>query len=278
MPNLRVVSDNAADRATSVVASTTAGALTTANLKTEYKSEIWRSTSTTASLTIQWTNAELLGMLALVFCNLTSAATFRVRCYTNAADPTPVVDKTAFACGAADFDEFFWGGEALGQNGYMYDANAAYGCIYFTPGMYKKVVLDIADPVLTAGYVQASRLIVGMYWEPEEAAEAGATVGVIDNSKQERTDAGDLRTDRGTVHKSLNFDMNFLTTQDRNSLWNILRGAGLFKPLYISLLPESSADEIGEQVYQIYGKVTKQTSIKYALLNQSATQIEIEEM
>lgn len=276
MANLRVVYDNAADRASSVVASTTAGALTTANLKSDYKSEVWRSTAASATLTIQWATAELAGMLALPFCNLTSTATFRVRCYAVATDPTPAVDKTATACPGAQFDSFFWGSEPLGVNAYSY-GGASYGCIWFPVGTYQKIVLDITDSSLS-GYVEASRLVIGTYWSPTYTAEAGASINIVDNSKQERTDAGDLRTDRGTVSKSLSFDLNFLTQADRNSLFNILRGNGMYKPVYVSLIPESTDDQVGEQIFQVYGKLSKSGALKYNLWNQFATQLEIEEI
>jgi hypothetical protein len=276
MANLRVVYDNAADRASSITASTTAGSLTTANLKTDYKSEIWRSTATTATLTIQWASAEMVGMLALAFCNLTSAATFRVRCYYNATDPSPAIDKTAYACPGVDFSNMGWGTEPLGVNAYSY-GGGTYGAIWFATGTYQKIVLDITD-VIPAGYIEASRLVCGRYWSPAYNAESGAQVSMVDNSKQERTDAGDLRTDRGTVAKAMSFDLNYLTATDRNSLWNILRGNGTFKPVYVSLLPESTDDQTGEQVYQVYGKLTKQAAIKYNWLNSFSSQLELEEI
>jgi hypothetical protein len=183
---------------------------------------------------------------------------------------------TGFAAPASDFDAFGWGTEPLGVNAYAY-GGGAYGVMWVTPGTYQKVIIDITDTSNPLGYVEASRLVVGGYWSPTYTAEAGASVTVQDNSKHERTDAGDLRTDRGTIHKVINFDLNFLTTADRNSLWSVLRNNGMHTPVYVSLIPESD-DEIGEQIYQVYGKISKNGSIKYALLNQSTSQLEIEEM
>jgi hypothetical protein len=276
MANLRVVYDNAADRASSVVASTTAGALSTDNMKTDYKSEVWRSTEPTATIVIQWTTAELCGMLAMPFSNLTSDASFRVRCYANAADSVPLVDKQVAACPGASLGGFQWGQEALGVNAYSY-GGAAYGVIWFPTGTYQKIILNIVDSS-PSGYIEAARLVIGTYWSPAYTAESGATITPLDNSKSERTDAGDLRTDRGTVSKSLAFDLNFLTAADRNSLFNILRGNGLFRPVYVSMIPESTDDAIGEQIFQVYGKLTKQASLKYQWLGNFSTQLEIEEI
>ena len=68
---MRIVADNAADRST-LIASSTAGLLAASNLLTDIKSEVWRSTGTSATLTMSWPVAELVGMVALPFCSLLS--------------------------------------------------------------------------------------------------------------------------------------------------------------------------------------------------------------
>jgi hypothetical protein len=273
--NLRVVYDNAADRAT-IVASSTAGTLVASNLSTDYKSEVWRSTGLTATLTITWPTAELIGMVALAFASLSSAATFRVRGYQNDDDSTPLFDVDGFACYGADFDAFPWGTVPLGVNAYSY-GGGAYGVLWTPVHACQKIVLDIADSN-PLGYIEASRLVCGTYWEPIYSAESGATVGITDTSKNERTDAGDLRTDRGTIHKTLSFDLNVMPKEDRDALYNILRGNGMFKPVYISLVPVYDEDETGEQIFQIYGKVSKSANIKWAYAHMFSTKLEIEEV
>lgn len=273
--NLRVVYDNAADRAT-ITASSSAGTLTPDNLKTGYKSEVWRSEGLTATLTITWAQAELIGMVALAFSSLTSASTFRVRGYAVATDVVPLIDESGFAAFGANFDEFAWGMEPIGVNAYSY-GGSAYGVLWLSQvHACQKLVVDIAD-VNPLGYIEAAYLVCGTYWEPIYTAEAGVTVGMVDNSKNERTDAGDLRTDRGTIHKTISFDLTVMPRQDRDALYNILRGNGMFKPVYVSIDP-ASEDEVGEQVFQIYGKFSKQNSIKWAHADMFSTHIEIEEV
>lgn len=75
---LRIVYDNAIDRST-LSASSTAGSLASSNLLTDNKSEVWRSTGTTARLTATWSVAELIACVAMPYCNLSSTATMRVR-------------------------------------------------------------------------------------------------------------------------------------------------------------------------------------------------------
>jgi hypothetical protein len=81
MPNLRVIYDNAADRAT-LSASSSVGALVAANLKSDLKSVVWRSTSAgipAATLDLSWPTAEMIAGVALPYCNLSAQAAIRVR-------------------------------------------------------------------------------------------------------------------------------------------------------------------------------------------------------
>ena len=48
--NVRIIYDNAADRAT-ITASSTAGVLVASNMQDDRKSVVWRSTSTSATIT-----------------------------------------------------------------------------------------------------------------------------------------------------------------------------------------------------------------------------------
>lgn len=78
MKNLRIISDNAIDRAT-LTASTTAGTLGVANLQNSRKSSPWRAVGTTARLSASWATPERIGGVFLPFCNLSPTATMRVR-------------------------------------------------------------------------------------------------------------------------------------------------------------------------------------------------------
>jgi hypothetical protein len=78
MPNLRIIYDNAADRA-ALTASTTAGTLGVANLQNNRKGRPWRATGTMARLGATWGAPERIGGVFLPFCNLSPTATMRVR-------------------------------------------------------------------------------------------------------------------------------------------------------------------------------------------------------
>lgn len=274
--HLRIVYNNAADRAT-IAASSTAGGLVASNLQKERKSDVWRSTATTATLTLTYTTAEFIGMIALPFCNLTSASEIRVRTYTNVADAAPIVD-TGFvsAAAATPLGLWEWGNVPLGVNAYSY-GGAIYGRVWFETNPVKKVVIDIDDSTNTTGYIEASRLVAGAYFSPERNAELNPTWEMRESSKSERNDASDLITDIGTFSKKIGFSLEHMSPADRNSITNILKGNGMSRPVFVSLHPEHEDSSL-EQLYQIYGKLPQQSTVGVPYWNTYNTTLEIEEM
>ncbi|WP_308921752.1 hypothetical protein [Janthinobacterium sp. J1-1] len=80
MPNLRIIHDNAADRA-GLAASSQAGTLGPANLQLDRKSAVLRAVGTTQTITATWPTQECVACVALILTNVTSSARMRVRGY-----------------------------------------------------------------------------------------------------------------------------------------------------------------------------------------------------
>ena len=78
MPNLRIVSDNAIERAT-LTASSTAGGLAVTNLADAQVYPVWRATARDARVTAIFADVEPIGFVGLPFCNLSPTAQMRVR-------------------------------------------------------------------------------------------------------------------------------------------------------------------------------------------------------
>lgn len=277
MATMRIVHDNAADRATSLVASTTAGALAASNLLTNRKSEVHRATGTSVTYTVTWATPELCSLVALAFANWTSTATIRVRAYTAAADSVPAVDAgPSLACAYARLGLWPWGTVPLGVNAFSY-GGGAYGRLYITPGAFEKLVIDIVDDDNPAGYVEAARLITGAWWAPEYNVSQGAAVSVNDTTSNSRSQAGDLRSDVGTVSRSVDLNLDVIAPVDRPRLWNILRGSASSGPVFISLYPEHPDAEL-EQAHQLYGKLAAAKTISAPLYGLFSAPLEVEEI
>lgn len=274
--NIRILYANAADSAT-LSASTTAGSLGVANLLTDVKSEVWRSTATTATLTATWAAAQICSVVALPFCNLTSTATLRVRGYTLAADATAAFDTTArLACAYAPLGLWDWGALPLGVNAFSY-AGGACAVSWFAAAPVQKLVIDLEDASNPAGYIEAGRLVCGSHWSPTNNPEYGASLAVPDSTKTERTDAGDPISARGHRHRQLAINLVHMLPADRARCHDILTGNGLARPVFVSLFPEHADPQL-EQSHQLYGRLASASAITVPGFGRYAAPLTIEEI
>lgn len=292
--NLRIIYQNLADSGT-IIASSTTGSTAVANLNKDPKSLIWRSqTSSTsavkANIVMSFTSS-IIGGVILPFCNLTSAATIRVRGYTGTA-PTlggTVDNPSITASGTLVFDTtnvlatpytslslWGWDGLSLGANSYSYGGGTC-ARVWFPKVTCTSIVIEIIDTNVDR-FVEISRLVVGDYWSPTYNTEFGLSTTLKDLSTSERNESGDLVTNRGARFNSMSFDLNWLKPTDRFELLKILKGNGTAKPLFISLFPDNDTDWSKEQAHQIYGKLSQLGSISHPIYNMYSTQIEIEEL
>lgn len=255
--SLRMVHNNLAHTAT-LVASSTAGLLAAANMLSNYKSEVWRSTATTATLTLDWATAQQVSMAALMFCNLTTTATVRVRGYALPGDDTPVFDTgNVLACQAATQ----W---------------AIYATVWFAACSVRQVVINITDTANTSGCIQVGRLLVGAYWQPEYGAEYGASVGVRDSATTERNLAGDRLPTLGHKHRVLTFSMSAMQEADRAACYEMLAGIGVTAPVFVSVFAQSGTPHL-EASHAVFGTV-QQTAIAIPYFKRYSVPLSIEEI
>lgn len=276
MPNLRIVYDNAVTRNATMTASTSASAsLGVSNLLTDIKSDVWRSTGTSATLTLTWAASQLIGCVALPFCNLTATATIRVRGYTNTADASPVIDSgVVIACANAALGYWDWGSLPLGVNAFSY-GGGAYGRVWITPSSVKKIVIDIVN-TSPATYIEASKLVVGGYWEATRNPDA-VSVQPTDSSTHYRNQAGDLLTDLGSSSRTLNINLVNMPPEDRARMYAMARVNGKTGPILISVFPNSDDPEL-EQAHQMWGKLSDINPISMPNYQLYATTLDIEEI
>jgi hypothetical protein len=281
MSNLRILYDNLADTALSLAADSTAGALVAANLLTETKAEVHRSTALTVRYTLTWATTQAFNMAALAFTNFSSAATMRARVYPNSTDvpdtDPPTVDSGAvLCCGYQPFGLWDWGMLPLGVNAFSY-GGFAYGRVYFPPANGLKLVIDVDDSLSSASYLEAARLITGAYWSPEFNAVHTPQLTPDSNTQHRRNDAGDLRTERRPVSRTLRLDLAALrSAADRLAVYNLLRGNGMTKPVFVSLFPQHSDPSL-EQMHQIWGKLND-SAMTHPSLGMFAAALQIEEI
>ena len=262
MSNLRILYDNAADRAT-LTASSQAGTLGPANLQRDSKNAILRATGTAQTITATWPTQESIACVALIFTNMTSSARMRVRGYAQPGDSAPVLDTgNVFPCPAAVHGTYPWGVLPLGWNAYQAGGvntwargGGADGVTWFPAVRVRQLVIEVWAPQCPEGYLEISRLVTGNYWSPKYNAEYGAQLLLQDSSENYRTGAGDLKTAIGTTSDKLNINLAHLTPMDRARFMRILRESGKERAMLFSLFPENP-DPLLEQDHMLYGRAT----------------------
>jgi hypothetical protein len=282
MSNLRIIYDNAADRA-ALTASSWVGTLGAANLQRESKNAVLRSANTSQQVTAIWPIAETLACVVLTPTNFTSGAYIRVRVWGTPGDGMPVFDSGyTLACAPAPLGSFPLGVLPLGHNAYQWGGvntwargGGAAAVLWFPRVRGRQMLIDIIDTQNPQGYVEAGRLIAGDYWDPAYNADYGAAVQVQDSSERYRTGAGNLKTRRGTMNDKMTLQLSHMSAADRARFMRILRENGAARPLLVSLFPEH-ADPLLEQDHLVYGLPTNLGAVGTPYYNTYATPLEIE--
>jgi hypothetical protein len=282
MQNMRILYDNVADRNISLTTTGGISTLPVTNLLNDYKARVWRSTDSVPLIEVQWSVAQQISMVVLPYTNLSASGQMRVRCYNTAGLNAVATFDTGFlnCCPYAPLDSLSldWGTSPLGVNAYAY-GGGVYALLYFAPQANVMMMrIEIKDPFNTMGYYEAMRLLAGSYWSPTNNPSFNTKLIVLDNSKSERNDAGDLMTHRGTISKSLSLNLDLMTPNDRTIFWRIMRGRGMSKPFFISLTPENTNDPSLEQENHVYGKLVQQPTVSYTNVNIFSGTVTIEEV
>jgi len=269
--NMRVIYNNLANAATITSSVTPIGVTTIANMQKDIKSLVCRTSGTTVTFTVTFASAVMIGAVVLPFCNLTSTALIGITLSTG------YTVTGVKACPWQGMGGLDYGTIPAGSNGYSY-GRGTYARLWFTPTTCTSLTITITDVANTAGYLEFSRLIVGNYWMPKYNIEFGLSASVKDLTTQDRTEAGDLISNRGIRYNAMHFDLKWLTPTDRLQLTNILKGGGMFNASLISLFPDNSDDWTKEQLFMIYGKMTQLPDIVHPMYTMYTTTIDFEEI
>lgn len=251
MSNIRILYNNIADLAsvtTSTAISTEMGA---ANLLTEIKTEIFRSSTLTPTITYDWaSNVQNINCIILPCTNLTETATIRIKLYDLSL--TLIYDSGIVQ--AVRSNNLYNGALTYNVNLFSFGffSKTALWLPSIVPGVSKMEII-LSDPSNASRYIDCSRVLSGVYWEPSYNIENGIQLNIIDESTTSRTNAGNLVSDRGFIYDRISFNYSLLTEEDKITLGNIIRNVGTNKNLFISLFPNAtSKDE--EHDFMIYGK------------------------
>lgn len=251
------------------------------------------------NLMATFSSARTVGAVILPFTNLTKTATITVKGYTGTNNNTypsigsGVTSPTITTSGCTQVfavtnvlcspwslsGSWSWSGSGTGVNSFSY-GGGNYARVYIPLAQQAactSITIEISDQYNTDRYIEASRLIIGSYWSPEYNTNYGLSAGITDLSLNERSESGNLVTNRGPKFSTLNFDLGYMTANDRNNLFSILRGSGISKPIFVSLFPDDAEPE-KERDYQIYGKLSDLSPVTNSTLSFYSSNIQLEEI
>lgn len=244
MPNLRLIATNAVDTAT-LTSSDFQATLPVGNLQLEGRARVARTVNASGTKTINgnFGGSTICSALVLYGHNLSGTGTWRLRLFNGINQTGSVVyDSTTLQPqNVIGWGSFAWGIEPWGSSTFR-NWEQPFWVLYFSAVYALSFRLELVDTPNPAGYLQASRLIIGSYITPAFNAEYGLQMGWDTNSQQRRTLGGSVRTDRRAGFRRLSFDLAELDVSERAVWVDLGRSAGLHQEMFISVFPDAGAE------------------------------------
>jgi len=236
--NVRIITPNESDDAVLSTAPALVATLPVTNLQDQTR-KVARTTSlATQHIYGNFNAVKQISSFALVRHNLTAAATLRLKIYDAINQTgTLVYDSGSLALGNPKaWGDLVWGVDSWGADSFS-GWPSAFVVLYFGAVTSWSFDLQLDDPANINGYMEAARLFLGPYLEPVKNFDYGIDMSWQENSVQERTDGGTLRTDARLPYRRWTFTLPMLTQGERAQFSNIFRKAGLRNDMFLSCYP-----------------------------------------
>lgn len=248
--NIYFLAENLTDDVDTSSATSTASGFSLSNVQLDTKSKVWRSTATTAQvLEFTWADTQTISAVALAFTNLSAGSTVQIEIFTNVGDPSPVYDSGALSVDFA-YDPPT-GFTTIGLASFAFGGGTYFSHLFSTQ-TGKEINITITSSGNPDGYIEVSRVICGLAYTPEIGASYGAQVGYEDSSTKAITDSGDTVVHRGSVKKSMTFNLQTLDVVDKYGLSNVNKNRAASSPVFVSMY-ENSQNPEERQSFMIYG-------------------------
>lgn len=276
--NVRIITPNDADAATLTASPAAVATLPVTNLQDPTRARLWRSISAVPQTIFgDWADAYSVSGFALVRHNLTPNATLRLKIYDGPGQTGMMLyDSGNTAIGTAiGWGELVWGRDAWGGSNIFSGWAYAFTTLWFSADYARSFSLTITDTANPDGYLQASRLFLGQYFEPLMNFDYGVSLGWEESSKQQRTDGGTLRTDAFDPYRRITFSLSNLGDGERAQLMEIARKVGMRDDLFLSCFPGQGGAK--ERDYAGQMKAVQVARLSHPRLDRFKTELIFEE-
>jgi len=261
--NLRMIIKNEIDASSIAVVPAAVATLPVTNLQDPTRARVWRSPNATDQvLTGDFSAATHCSGLALLRHNLTSAAQWKLELFDGAGQTGTTVYNSGLiaALDAKSLGELDWGVEPLGASVFTGWA-LAFSNLWFDTAAALSWRLTISDNTNPDGYIEASRLFMGRYLSPSTNMSYGVDVRWDEDTKQESTDGGTLRSDASDPYRLLTFSLNWINEIDRPAFMEAMRKTGRRKDFFISCYPMQGGQL--ERDYAMAAKITRMPNMPH---------------
>lgn len=236
---------NAIDFATITGNPVMVATLPPSNLKLPARARVARTTST-AQQEIKFTwggNGWFMNFLKLSRHNLEVGSTWRVQLFADAAWTNQIYDSGVLpAFDYVTLGDLDFGVDPLGSGNFDSFLGQMYSVVHFNRLMALSGIVTLANSSNSAGYMEASRLFAGDYyelsWNPETA-----DFGWDESTQQSRSEGGTLRSDGTAAFRKIELQVNLKDEVECARLRDMLRYAGLRKDTYLNLYPEAGGEK-----------------------------------
>jgi hypothetical protein len=241
MSRVRIIAPNRLDEAALTASPALVAGLPVENLQDDSRARVARSVGLPSPQYIRgdWPAFRQINSFALWRHNLSGAATLRLKLYAGLGQTGDLLyDSGAIELGSIiPWGELVWGVDTWGAELFE-DWPVASHVMWFDPVRPLSFELELDDPANPDGYIQASRIVMGSYFMPDVNFSRPFKFRWEDESTQERTDGGSLRTDEQESYRAFTFSLDWLNEAERAAFVEILRQMGKKKTMFLSMFPE----------------------------------------
>jgi len=285
MANILLAYRNRADECTLSGGSYVAG-LPLSNLQQREISRRARSSNALAASTqfvAELTRARPLRVLALISSNLSTAATYRFRVYTDAGLTALVYDSGTlsvfpawmYAYGSLDWeDPRFWDGRPLSEDVEYFASDVIHPLTTLCAGRYIKC--EIVDTANTDGYVEIGRLYISDGWRPTYNMAYGASIGHSDLSTVVTSLGGQEYFSEKAVRRTVRFELPWIDEDE--AMGHAFDMQRIAKTVNEVLCVWDPDDVPNHKRRSFMGRLAQLDLISHPFLNHNATAYQIQEI
>jgi hypothetical protein len=242
--NIRFIMENATD--TAVITdgnSNILSSLPQSNLTKSQRSKVVRTSNVSdLILNLNWGGSgKNISGIALIRHNLSSTATWRIQLYDAQNQTGNVLYDSGVisAIPVKSLGDLDWGVDPLGATVFDgWDENNTFSTKWFTQVTALSVRITVADPSNTDGYIQASRLFIGVASTPTINVKYGLQSSWEEDTQQFRSEGGSLRSDSKPQFRSFVLTMDDLNNGERSAFFDNVRVVGKSLDFLVSVFPE----------------------------------------